>query len=119
MELPGPQRPVIPLMLSGDPGIAEVVADGLPRRTSVIGPLDDLTEPPTRLRGIDPVRVDRRRLEVVDLPPRKVRAVDLPVRAALVRGEDEGSLASADENSCATHSHPSEHAVGHDATRLA
>src|SRR4051812_4013641 len=103
VELPRPQRSVVPLMFARFPLVAEVVADRLPGRTTVIRALNHLTEPPTGLRGIDPVRIQRRRLEVIDLPAGEVRAVDLPVRAAFVRGEDEGPLAGPDENTCATH----------------
>ena len=54
---------------------------------------------PLRLRHVDPVRIDRRALEVVDLPAGEVRAADVPVAPLAVGREDEGTLAGADQDS--------------------
>src|SRR5262249_32291634 len=75
----------------------------VPGLASVVGSLDDLPEPPTGLRRINPVRIDRRALEVVHLPPGEERPVDLPLLALTVGGEDKGALTGADENSNAGH----------------
>src|SRR5262249_15159123 len=83
--------------------VAELVADGLPAFPAVAGALDDLTEPAAGLRGVEPIRVGGRALEMIDLPAPEVRAAHVPVPARAVRGQDERALASADEYAYATH----------------
>src|SRR5437016_3378109 len=75
----------------------------LPRLAAVAGALDDLSEPPARLGRVQPVRVDRRALEVVDLPAREVRATDIPPFALAVRRQDERALARTDQDSYSAH----------------
>src|SRR5256886_1266714 len=124
LELPGVLRAVVPLMRGQRlAGVRRRVVDELvalagrhafgrlrhatpgclPRLASVAGALDDLSEPPARLRRVQPVRVDRRALEVVDLPPREVRATDVPPFALAVRCQDERALARADQDSYSAH----------------
>src|SRR5256886_638652 len=124
LELPGVLRAVVPLMRGQRlAGVRRRVVDELvalagghafgrlrhatpgrlPRLASVAGALDDLSEPPARLRRVQPVRVDRRALEVVDLPPREVRATDVPPFALAVRRQDERALARADQDSYSAH----------------
>src|SRR5713101_4217103 len=64
----------------------------LPVLAAVVGALNDLPEPTRVLCGIDPVRVNRRALDVVDIPASKVRAADVPLLALRVRGHDERPL---------------------------
>src|SRR5438552_11333947 len=80
-ELPGVLRAVVPLMRSGDAVVRELVADRVPRLPPVVRALNDLAMPPGGLGRVQPVRIDRRRVEVVDLPPREQRALDLPITA--------------------------------------
>src|SRR2546423_7818704 len=84
-------------------GVAEVVADGVPRAAAVVRTLDELAEPPGRLRGVEPVRVGRRALDVVDLPAAEVRPADVPLLAVPVRREDERPLAGPDRYSHSVH----------------
>ncbi len=49
---------------------------GLP---AIIRALDDLPKPGARLRSVDPVRIHRRTLEVINFPAGKMRPVDLPL----------------------------------------
>src|SRR5271167_4514393 len=100
LELPRMLRAVIPLMRGERLGrgvIRELIAfalgragrSGLAGRRSrlmpgfaaIVGALNDLPEPSAGLRGVNSVRVNRRTLHVVNLPPRKVRAADLPCLA--------------------------------------
>ena len=97
-ELPRVRGAVVPLVRAGDALVVEVLADRLPALAAVVGALDELPEPAGGLRGVEPIRVDRRAGDVVDLPAREVRAADVPAPPGLVRGENEGALASADEN---------------------
>src|SRR6059036_1971077 len=69
----------------------------LPLLAAVARALDDLPEPGARLGSVQPVRVGRRSLEVVDLPAREVGPADLPLVALPVRRHDERALARADQ----------------------
>src|SRR6266446_10868236 len=52
-----------------------------PGFSAVIGALNDLSEPGAGLRCVKPVRINRRPLDVIDFPARKMRAVHFPVLA--------------------------------------
>src|SRR5262249_13532918 len=78
-------------------------AGRLPGLATVARPLDDLPEPAARLRGVNPVRIGRRALHVVDLPAGEERPADLPLRPVAVRRENKGALLGADENADAAH----------------
>src|SRR5262249_39791071 len=103
LELPGVGRAVVPLVRARDAVVLELVADRLPRLAAVIGSLDHLPEPAAGLRRIESVRVDRRTLDVVDLPPREVGAADLPPLPLPVRRQDERALARAHQDSYSAH----------------
>src|SRR5439155_22915276 len=127
LELPRVRRAVVPLMrrqrLAGFRRgvIDELVAFGLghslprggrlarfdagllPGFPAVAGALDDLPEPSAGLRRVDPVRIDGRALEVVDLPAAKVRPAHIPALALAVGGEDERAFACADQYSYRAH----------------
>src|SRR5439155_8972499 len=77
LELPGVRRAVVPQVRAGGAVVDELVADRLPRLAAVVGPLDHLAEPAAGLRRVQPVRVGRRALQVVDLPALEVGAVDV------------------------------------------
>src|SRR5947207_1028987 len=88
----------------GDVVGAETLVGGLiPRLAAVVGALEDLTEPSARLRGVDPVWIRRRSLEVIDLPPGEMRSLDLPALAAAIGGQDERTLSGADQYANSTH----------------
>ena len=103
LELPGVLRAVVPLVRAGDAVVGELVADRLPRLAAVVGALDQLPEPAAGLRRIQPIRVDGRALEVVDLPARKVGAADVPLLALAVRCQDERALARANQYPYSAH----------------
>src|SRR5262249_36966475 len=104
LELPGVLGAVIPLVRARGALVGELLADRLPRLAAVVGALDHLPEPAAGLRGIQPVGVHGRALEVVDLPARKVGAADLPLFPLPVRRQDKRALARTDQYPYSTHS---------------
>src|SRR5277367_1321644 len=103
LELPWMLRAVVPLMRGERLGrgvISELIAlalrraghSGLPGRRSrlmpgfatVVRTLNDLPKPSTGLRGVNSLRVNRRSLQVVNFPARKVGAADIPLFALAV-----------------------------------
>ena len=75
----------------------------VPGFAAVVGALDDLPEPAAGLRGVDAVRIDRRALEVINLPAGEVRPADLPLLALAVGGENERAFLGADEDADGGH----------------
>ena len=102
-ELPRVRRAVVPLVRAGVAVVAELVADRRPGPPPVVGPLDQLAEPPAGLGRVQPVRVGGRPRDVVDLPAGEMRAADVPGRAPGVGGEDERALARADQHPYTAH----------------
>src|SRR5205823_11973811 len=102
-ELPRVLRSVVPLVRAGHAVVGELVTDRLPGLAAVVGALHDLAVPAGRLRGIQPVGISRRALEVVHLPAREERALDLPGAARPVRRENERTLARANEEPHSAH----------------
>jgi hypothetical protein len=127
LELPGVGRAIVPLVrgqrFSGfrRSVVSELVALALghavwccdrfagrrsglvPGLAAVVGALNDLPEPATRLRRIQPIRVSGRSLEVVDLPARELWAADFPPFALTVRGQNKRALACANQHSYSAH----------------
>src|SRR6266853_6317793 len=89
LELPWARSAVVPEVLPRRALVGELVPDRIPGLATVVGALNDLPEPTRVLCGIDPVRVNRRALDVIDIPASEVRAADVPLRALRVRGHDE------------------------------
>src|ERR1700716_3435412 len=58
-ELPRMLRAVVPLVSPRDTVVHELVAYRLPRRATVIRPLDRLSEPTAGLRRVQPIGLDR------------------------------------------------------------
>src|SRR5438270_4960501 len=58
LECPRPRRTVVKQVGTGLSLVHELVADRLPGLAAVIRPLDELAEPPGRLRQVDAVLVD-------------------------------------------------------------
>src|SRR5438445_490457 len=102
-ELEGPLRSVVPEVIADGTLVCELVAHRLPRLAAVAGALDHLAEPAAGLRGVDPVRIGGRSLQMVDLPAPEVRAAHIPPLALSVRGQDECALACADQYSYTAH----------------
>src|SRR5690242_15389785 len=102
-ELPRMLRAVVPLVGAGDTGVGELVADRLPRLAAVVRALNDLAVPAGGLRCVQPVRIGRRPLQVVHLPPREQRAFDAPVITRSVRRHDERALPRAHEEPNSAH----------------
>ena len=103
LEFPRVRRAVVPLVRAGNAVVEELVADRFPRLAAVAAARDGLAEPVARLRGIDAVRIDRRSLQVIDLPAAEERRADRPVPPRAVRFEDECALARADEKPDSAH----------------
>ncbi len=104
LELEGPRASVIPLMRAGFALVGELTLHRLPRLSAVVGALDHLPKPARILRRVQPVRVRRGPLDVVDLPAGEVRAADVPLLALRVRRHDERALVCADQYSNPAHS---------------
>ncbi len=102
-ELPGHRGAVEELMGSGVALVGELVAHRVPGAAAVVTALDLLAEPAAALRGVEPVGVRGRALDVVDLPAREVRPADLPVPARAVRRQHERTLPRAHEHPHTTH----------------
>ena len=71
-------------------------AGRIPGFAAVVGALDDLSKPATRLRRVNPVRINRRPFHVINFPARKMRAADLPSSARAIRRKDERALSCSD-----------------------
>ena len=78
LEFPGVLRAVVPLVRAGYAFVGELVAHRFPVLPAVVRALDHLAEPAAGLGGIQPVRVDGRALEVIDLPAPQMGPADLP-----------------------------------------
>src|SRR5579859_3082061 len=126
LELPGMLRAVVPLVggerfaasrrgvvhelvaLAFGPSIRRCrLAGRCPRLhpgfAPIIGALNDLSKPSAGLRHVNPIGVNGRSLDVVDLPARKVRAADVPFLALAIRGENECPLACTNQYSYLAH----------------
>src|SRR5207248_5328991 len=68
-----------------------------PSLAAVIGALNDLPEPGAGLRRIDPVRINRRPFDMINLPARKMWTVHFTVLALAVRCQDERALPCANQ----------------------
>src|SRR3989442_15884121 len=113
LELPGVLRAVVPLVrreglarfrgrvvhelvalalrhLAGLHGHS--AAGRLPRLAAVAGALDDLSEPPARLRRVHAIRIGGGSPHVIDFPARQVRAPPVPPLALSPRPQDERTL---------------------------
>ncbi len=91
-ELPRVRRAVVPLVRARVSFVFELVSHRRPRLPAIIRALNDLSEPTARLRCIQPVRINRRSLDVIDLPTGKMRPADLPLFALAIRGQNESPL---------------------------
>ena len=103
LELPRVRRAVVVLVRPGYAVVLERVVDGIEGLAAVVRSLHQLPEPAAALRHVDPVRIDRRSLEVVDLPAGEVRPADLPGPAGAVRRQDEGALPGAHQHTHCAH----------------
>src|SRR3989449_6785709 len=124
LELPGMLRAVVPLMrgeglarLRGRVvgelvalafreafrGLFQHTCRRLPRLAAVAGALDDLSEPPARLRRVQPVRIGGRSLNVLDLPTRGPRASHCPPFALARPGPGKPTPAGAPEKPSTAH----------------
>src|SRR5436190_1601053 len=66
LELPRMWCSVVPLVSSWHAGVGEFVVDGLPGLAAVVRSLNHLAEPTGRLGGVNPIRISRRSLDVID-----------------------------------------------------
>src|SRR5271170_2022567 len=107
LELPRMRRAVVPLVRPRHSVIQKLVPRLLPCLAAVVRTLNDLPKPAAGLRRIQPVRVHRRSLEVVDLPARKVRPCDLPLFPLSIRRQHKSTLARANQQPHLTHRSPS------------
>src|SRR5262245_60700763 len=88
LELPRVRRSVVPLMCSRSAVVLELVTDRFPGGAAVVRSLDDLTEPPARLRRIQTVRVGGGSFDMVDLPSTEERTVHIPTLPLPIRRQD-------------------------------
>src|SRR3954469_11838649 len=119
-ELPGVLRSIVPLVSAGYSIINEFIAFGLrhsfrafqffwiapwclPCFSAVARALDDLSEPGAGLRSVNPVRVDRGTLHVINLPAREMRPVHFPVFALRVRCKHKRAFFCSDQHSYSAH----------------
>ena len=93
--------------------VLKLIVDLLPRFAAILRALHLLAEPAAALRDVDSVRIDRRSLEVVDLPAGEMRPADVPASAGAVRRQDEGPLPGAHQHThCAHETRPPRAALG-------
>src|SRR5947208_1865751 len=78
-------------------------AGRLPRLAAVARALEDLSEPPARLRRVKAIRIGGGSLQVIDLPPREVGAAHVPSPALPVRCQDKRALTCANQYPYAAH----------------
>src|SRR4030095_13532631 len=119
LELPGMLSSVIPLMCARNTVVNEFVAlaflhaigtfqvlraapGRVPLFSAVIGTLDDLAEPSTGLRCINPVWIDRRTFYVINFPACKMRAAHFPSFARAICCQDERPFSCTNQNSNVT-----------------
>src|SRR5438132_1796262 len=102
-ELPRVRRAVVPQVRARGTVVHELVARGLPRLAAVVRALDHLPEPAAGLRRVQPIRIIRRSLELIDLPAPEVGAADVPPFARSVRRQDERALACTDQDPYPAH----------------
>src|SRR5581483_5512876 len=84
-------------------GFAGRRAGLVPGLAAVVGALNDLPEPATRLRSVDAVGIGRRSFEVIELPAGEERAADFPLVSLAVGCEDECAFARANQNADLAH----------------
>src|SRR5262249_44802782 len=106
LELPGMRRAIVRLMRARDAVVLERVADGAPGFSAVVRTLYQLPGPGTVLRGIQPLRVGRRSLQMEYLPAREVGARNRPVLARCVGTQNERTFASPHKQSHGVHRPP-------------
>src|SRR5207248_3404158 len=75
----------------------------LPGLATIVRSLNDLPEPATGLRAIQPIRIHRRALDVVNLPARKMRSADLPALPLGVRRQDERAFFGTNQHAYSAH----------------
>src|SRR5207248_10678116 len=91
-ELPGVLRAVVPLMLAGNAVVGELIADRFPRLRTVVRALHYLPVPTSGLRRVHPLRIARRRLQLVDLAAREQRALHAPFVPRSIRRPNDCAL---------------------------
>src|SRR5207249_12267882 len=79
-------------------GHLRTAAGRLPGFAAIAGALDHLPEPAAGLRGIQPFRISRLPLQVIDFPACKKRPADSPLLAFSVRCKNEGAFARAHQH---------------------
>jgi len=103
LELPRVRAAVVVLVRAGHAVIHERIAHRRPRCAAILRPMDHLSEPVARLGGVEPVRVDRGALDMIDLPAAEMGTADVPLSALAVGCQNERALARAYQNSYAAH----------------
>src|SRR5258708_3571069 len=84
LELPGVRCAVIPLVRTRHAIVYELVIHWRPGLAAVVGALDQLAEPAARLGCVQPIRIGRRSLDMVNLPAGEVGSADVPFLALFV-----------------------------------
>src|ERR1043166_2230512 len=99
LEFPGMRRAIVPLMRAWDAVVQEFVTDWRPSFPTVIGALYQLPKPTAVLRGIEPLCVGGRSLQMEYLPAGKMGARNVPLCAHCVGSENECTLARPHQSS--------------------
>lgn len=102
-KFPGMRRAIVPLMCAGFAVVLKVIADRLPRFSSVVGPLNRLSVPISELGRIDPIWIGGRAIDMKNFPAAELRPVNSPVFSLCVAGQDEGAFGRANQYSNPTH----------------
>src|SRR5664279_2906659 len=89
---------VIPLVSARNSFISKLVTCRVPGFAAVVRTLDYLSKPAACLRGIDPIRINGRCLDMVDFPAGKVGALHVPMLAFSVGSEHKSAFFGANQH---------------------
>src|SRR5581483_909532 len=103
LEFPRVRRAIVPLMGAWNAFVLEFVAEWLPSFPAIIRTLNHLPKPTAVLRGIKPLWVSGRPLEMEYLPAGKMGPSNLPLLANSIGSKNEGTLARSDKHTYAAH----------------
>src|SRR6202035_1701507 len=98
LKFPRVGSAVVPLVSARNAVVHEFVSNWIPSLAAVVGTLHLLPEPATGLRRVQPIRIHRRSLNVIQLPAAEVGSVHLPMLSLPIRRQDERALACPHQN---------------------
>src|SRR5580704_16560884 len=92
LEFPRMRRAIVPLMRARNAVVGELVAGRLPSLAAIVRTLDQLSVPACGLGYVQPVGVDGRCLQMVNLPAAEVRPADVLLVARSIGTKNKRSL---------------------------